>query len=106
MRLLYVIHQFFPDCHSGTEQHCLAAAREARRRGVDVTVLALHWDHDRSHPAIELFEQPYDGFRVLRLNHWRGINRNDVLRDYDNRHLEGWFRAVPYDGFRVLRLNH
>ena len=38
MRLLYVIHQFFPDCYSGTEQHCLAAAREAQRRGHDVTV--------------------------------------------------------------------
>lgn len=97
MRLLYVIHQFFPDCHSGTEQYCLAAAREARRRGDDVTVLSLHWDHERDWPAIKLFEQPYDGFRVLRLNHWRRINANDVLRDYENRHLEGWFRAVLED---------
>ena len=97
MRLLYVIHQFFPDCHSGTEQHCLAAAREARRRGHDVTVLSLHWDHDRQRPPVRLFEQPYDGFRVLRLNHWRGLNPNDVLRDYDNRHLEGWFRHVLDD---------
>ena len=97
MRLLYVIHQFFPDCHSGTEQYCLAAAREARRRGDDVTVLSLHWDHERDWPAIKLFEQPYDGFRVLRLNHGRRINANDVLRDYENRHLDGWFRAVLDD---------
>lgn len=97
MRLLYVIHQFFPDCHSGTEQYCLAAAREAQRRGDEVTVLSLHWDHDRDWPAIRLFEQPYDGIRVLRLNHWRRLNGNDVLRDYENRHLEGWFRAVLDD---------
>lgn len=97
MRLLYVIHQFFPDCHSGTEQYCLAAAREARRRGDDVTVLSLHWDHERDWPAIKLFEQPYDGFRVLRLNHWSRINGNDVLRDYENLHLDGWFRAVLDD---------
>lgn len=97
MRLLYVVHQFFPDCHSGTEQYCLATAREARRRGDDVTVLSLHWDHDRDWPAIRLFEQPYDGFRVLRLNHWRRINANDVLRDYDNPHLEGWLRTVLDD---------
>ena len=45
----------------------------------------------------KLFEQPYDGFRVLRLNHWRRINANDVLRDYENRHLDGWFRAVLED---------
>jgi len=94
VRLLYVIHQFFPDCHSGTEQHCLAAAREARRRGHDVTVLSLHWDHDRNWPPIRLFDQPVEGIRVIRLNHYRGINPNDILRDYENLHLEGWFRKV------------
>jgi glycosyltransferase involved in cell wall biosynthesis len=94
MRLLYVIHQFFPDCHSGTEQYCLAVAREARRRGDEVTVLSMHWYHDREEPAIEVFEAPYDGFRVLRLNHWRRINPNDVLRDYENLHLDGWFQRV------------
>ncbi len=97
MRLLFVIHQFFPDCHSGTEQYCLAVAREARARGDEVTILSLHWDHDRDWPAIRLFEQPYDGFRVLRLNHWRRINNNDVLRDYQNLHLDGWFRSVLDD---------
>ena len=97
MKLLYVIHQYFPDCHSGTEQYCLAAAREARRRGDEVTILALHWDHDRDWPPIFTLEQSYDDTRVIRLNHWRRINPNDVLRDYDNRHLEGHFRAVLDD---------
>ncbi|MFM1873507.1 MAG: hypothetical protein RL398_2929 [Planctomycetota bacterium] len=94
MRILQVVHQFFPDCHSGTEQYCLAHAREAMRRGDDVTVLSLHWDHDRDWPPVRLFEQPYEGVRVLRLNHWRRLNPNDVLRDYENLHLEGWFRRV------------
>lgn len=97
MRLLFVVHQFFPDCRSGTEQYCLAIARAARAAGDDVTVLSLHWDHDRDWPPTRLFEQPFDGFRVLRLNHWRGNNRNDVLRDYENRHLDGWFRDVLDD---------
>ncbi len=94
MRLLYVVHQFFPDCHSGTEQYCLSMARQAQRNGDEVTVLSLHWDHDRDWPPVKLFEQPYDGVPVLRLNHWRRQNPNDVLRDYENLHLEGWFRAV------------
>lgn len=97
MRILHVIHQFFPDCHSGTEQYCLAVAREGRRRGDDITVLSMHWDHQRAQPTAELFEQPFDGFRVIRLNHWSGINPNDVLRDYENLHLEGWFQAVLDD---------
>lgn len=97
MRLLYVIHQFFPDCHSGTEQYCLAAAREARRRGHDVTVLSLHARHEDEMPPVQLFELPYDGFRVVRLNHWRRMNPNDVLRDYENLHLDGWFQRVLDD---------
>ena len=97
MRLLYVIHQFFPDCHSGTEQYCLAMAREARRRGHEVTVLSLHYEWAKARPPIELFAQPYDGFRVLRLNHWIGINPNDVQRDYTNLHLDGWFQRVLDD---------
>lgn len=97
MRLLYVIHQFFPDCHSGTEQYCLAAAREARRRGDEVTVLSLHPCHEDEVPPVRLFDQPYDGFRVVRLNHWRRMNPNDVLRDYQNRHLDGWFQQVLDD---------
>jgi len=97
MRLLYVIHQFLPDCFSGTEQHCLAAAREAQRRGHDVTVLSLHWDHDRDWPPVRVFDQPIEDLRVIRLNHWRRLNPNDVLRDYENRHLEGFFQQVLDD---------
>ncbi len=94
MRILYTIHQFLPDSHSGTEQHCLAVAREARRRGDEPVILCLHWDHDRDWPPIRRFEQPVDGLRVIRLNHWRRINPNDQLRDYQNLHLEGWFQQV------------
>lgn len=94
MRLLYVIHQFFPDCHSGTEQYCLAAAQEARRRGDEVTVLSLNPCHGDSMPPVRVFDAPYDGFDVKRINHWQQINPNDVLRDYNNPHLEGWFRQV------------
>ncbi|MCK5944479.1 MAG: glycosyltransferase, partial [Planctomycetes bacterium] len=94
MRLCFVVHQFFPHARSGTEQYCLAMAREARRRGDEVTILSLHWAHDRQHPPVELVDEPYDGFEVLRLSHWRGLNPNDVLRDYRNLHLEGWFQQA------------
>lgn len=94
MRLCYVIHQFLPWASSGTEQYCLATAREARRRGDDVTILSLHWDHERTEPPIRVHDEPYDGFRVLRLNHGRVVNPNDVLRDYENLHLEGWFARI------------
>lgn len=94
MRLLFVIHQFFPDCHSGTEQYCLASAREARRRGDEVTVLSLDGRREDEIPPVRIFDAPYDGLRVIRLMHWRRMNPNDVLQDYENLHLDGWFQRV------------
>jgi glycosyltransferase involved in cell wall biosynthesis len=94
VKLLYVVHQFFPECRSGTEQYSLATAREARRRGDEVTVLSLHpWLH-LPDPALLLFDEPYDGLRVLRLRHWEGLNPNDVLRDYHNPAVAELFRRV------------
>ncbi len=84
MKLLYVIHQYFPACHSGTEQYCLAVSREARRRGDDVTVLSLEPDYNRRDPHLVVFDRPYDDFTVLRLRYWGGIQPNEVLRDYEN----------------------
>ncbi len=94
MKLLYVIHQYFPDCFSGTEQYCLAASREARRRGDEVVVLSLDPDPARQDPPLLLYDQPYDGFTVLRLRHWRGLQPNDVLRDYENPHVARLFGSV------------
>ncbi len=84
MKLLFVIHQYFPDCHSGTEQYCLAVSREARRRGDEVVVLSLEPDYNRRDPHLVVFDRPYDGFTVLRLRYWGGIQPNEVLRDYEN----------------------
>lgn len=97
MKLLYVVHQFFPDCHSGTEQYCLATAREARRCGDEVVVMSLHPNFDDADPPLLLVDEPYDGFPVLRLRHWRGLNRNDVLRDYHNPLVAALFRRVLDD---------
>lgn len=84
MKLLYVIHQFFPECHSGTEQYCLATAREARRRGDDVTILSLEPIYDRQDKPLARFDVPYDDFRVMRLRHWSELQPNEILRDYEN----------------------
>ncbi|MCA8942946.1 MAG: glycosyltransferase family 4 protein [Planctomycetes bacterium] len=94
MKLLYVVHQFFPECHSGTEQYCLATAREARRRGDDVEILSLEPIYDRQDPPLLVFDLPYDGFRVRRLRHWEGLNPNEILRDYENPVVARMFRDL------------
>ena len=94
VKVLYVVHQYFPDCFSGTEQYTLAVSREARRRGLDVTILSLWPDAGRDDPPILLEDRPYDGCSVLRLRHWQGLLPNDVLRDYQNPLVAARFRAV------------
>jgi glycosyltransferase involved in cell wall biosynthesis len=94
MKLLYVIHQFFPECYSGTEQYCLAAAREARRRGDEVVVLSLVPDFGCEKPPLYLYDQPYDGLRVRRLRHWAHLQPSEHLRDYENPLVAALFRRV------------
>lgn len=84
MKLLYVIHQYFPECYSGTEQYCLAVSREARRRGDEVVVLSLEPDFGTAEPELDVYDQPYDGFSVLRLRHHWAVQPNELLRDYQN----------------------
>lgn len=94
MKLLYVVHQFFPECYSGTEQYCLAAAREGRRRGDEVVVLSLTPDFGHDDAPLHVYEQPHDGFRVIRLRPWGGFHPNDVRRDYENPVIAARFRRV------------
>lgn len=97
MKLLYVIHQYFPQAFSGTEQYCLAVSREARRRGDEVVVLSLVPDFGCEEPLLHLYDEPYDGFTVLRLRHWWGLQPNELLRDYENPLVAERFRQVLAD---------
>ncbi|MCA8977997.1 MAG: hypothetical protein KDC98_24945, partial [Planctomycetes bacterium] len=94
MKVLYVVHQFFPECYSGTEQYCLAVSREARRRGLDTTILSLWPDAGRDDPPLAVEDRPFDGCTVLRLRHWWGLSPNEVLRDYGNPLVAARFRRV------------
>ncbi|MBZ0153170.1 MAG: glycosyltransferase [Planctomycetes bacterium] len=94
MKVLYVVHQYFPECYSGTEQYCLAVSREARRRGLDTTILSLWPDSGCGQPPLVVEDRPYDGCPVLRLRHWWGLANNEHLRDYQNPLVAARFRQV------------
>jgi glycosyltransferase involved in cell wall biosynthesis len=95
VKLLYVIHQFFPDCRSGTEQYCLALAQEARRQGDQVTILSLDGvaEHEPPEP-IKVEDRPYDGFSVLRMRLWAGLVPDPNLRDYQNPQAAARFAEI------------
>ncbi|MCI0589474.1 MAG: glycosyltransferase family 4 protein [Planctomycetes bacterium] len=94
MRLLYVLHQFFPEAYSGTEQYVLACAREGRRRGHDVTIASLLPDSSIPDPPVHVYRETYDGFPVVRVRHWIGLLRNEALRDFHDPHLRPAFARI------------
>ncbi len=97
MKILLVVHQYFPQCHSGTEQYCRATAREATRRGDEVVVLSLDPWVWRDDPPFWLRDEPYEGLSTPRLRHWEGLSANPVLLDYHNPIVAARFDEVLAD---------
>ena len=110
MKILLTVHQFLPDYAAGTEILTLDTARELRRRGHEVSVLARHpaevplADNQR----FERYE--YDGVPVIRFQHSHipmGGQLNTTEAEYNNwlvaahlalPHLGGWEWAGRWMG--------
>jgi len=94
VKLVYVVHQWFPESYTGTEQYARAVALEAKRRGDEVTIVSLvPWFHE-ARPAVWLYEESYEGLRVFRIRYWQETARNQALRDYRNPLVAAAFRRV------------
>ena len=96
MRVLYVVHQFFPRYISGTEQYVLALARAGREAGDDVRVYTVdpRWRDDGEPAEMDC------------LYEWAGVpvtsHRFDH-RDVKNHSLADWWNPRNAKSFeRVL----
>lgn len=94
MKLVYVVHQWFPESYTGTEQYARALAFEARRRGDEVTIVSLvPWFHE-PRPAVWLYQETYAGLPVYRIRYWQEVSPNQAFRDYRNPLVAAAFRRV------------
>ena len=87
-RILYVAHGFPPDQMAGAEVYTWAIAREAARRGHQVTVLAPAVRP--GHPEHALVEEEVDGVRVLRLNQ-NNVGLDRLERTYRDARIDRLF---------------
>ena len=99
MRVLYVVHQFFPRHISGTEQYVLALAKAGRAAGDDVRVFTVDPDWGRSTLAPGLTKYEFEGVPVAihkidpkRIHNW-------VLLDWWNPQVGPSFEQM-LDEFR------
>ena len=64
MKVLLVVHYFFPDHFYGTETYTLEVARDLRRRGYDVEIMSAMSPGEKGGQEKLLFRYTYDGFTV------------------------------------------
>ncbi|HKE00343.1 MAG TPA: glycosyltransferase, partial [Planctomycetota bacterium] len=111
MRIGFVVHQFFPRHHTGTEQYVRALAREAIRRGDDARVLTHEPHLAATTPGRAVVDDDVEGIPVRRVAVARGVVANPVLADHVHplhallarRWLEEW-RPQALHVFHLLGL--
>jgi glycosyltransferase involved in cell wall biosynthesis len=94
MRVLYVVHQFYPQFVSGTEQYVLALARAGRAAGDDVRVFTVDPDFRHLDPPRETARYDYLGVPVTRYRFDKQAVRNHVYTDYHHPEVGEPFRGV------------
>ncbi len=107
MRVLYVVHQFFPKYISGTEQYVLALARAGRAAGDDVRIYTVDPDWRQPDRPAELLRYEFGGVPVVCHAFAKNAVKNHVLADWWNPQNEASFGAL-LDEFRpdVVHLFH
>ncbi|MSR47359.1 MAG: glycosyltransferase [Planctomycetes bacterium] len=99
MRVLYVVHQFFPKYISGTEQYVLALARAGRAAGDDVRVYTVDPDWNGADRPETLVRHEFAGVPVVCHDFKKSPVENHVLVDWWNPAVGPNFRAF-LDEFR------
>jgi len=110
MRILYLVHQFFPEFGSGTERVTLNLARAMQRAGHHVQVLGCAVTPGHLPPAracaIDSAEQGLvEGVAVTMLAHGRLPARADTGFDVDEAltaQVEAWLRSERFDLVHVM----
>ncbi|MBM4014927.1 MAG: glycosyltransferase [Planctomycetes bacterium] len=99
MRVLQIVHQFFPKYISGTEQYVLALARAGRAAGDDVRVFTVDPDWNGADRPETVVRHEVDGVPVICHDFPKQPVRNHVLADWWNPAVGASFRTL-LDEFR------
>lgn len=97
MRVLLTVHQFLPDCSSGTEILTLSSAKELQRRGHEVTILTAHPTTELLNDEQRFDRYEYEGLEVHRFRHDyvpMGGQENIVEAEYNNPLSAAYFRQL------------
>ncbi len=108
VRTGFVVHQFLPRHHTGTEQYVRALAREARRRGHDARVFTVEPTASFRVAARLRVDDEVEGIPVHRFAVARSAVANPVLGDHDQplvaAELRRWLDAFAPEALHAFHL--
>jgi glycosyltransferase involved in cell wall biosynthesis len=111
MRILYILHQFFPEFSGGTERVALNLARMAQRAGHHVHVLACTVEPERSggspadRPVAGCFKSTWEGVPVTLIPRSQLPGAADISFEVDEGladRLAAWMDGERFDIAHVL----
>lgn len=109
MRILYILHQFYPEFSGGTERVTLNLARAMQRAGHHVQILACTMQPDAAHAKAKLKGATYlvhQGLPITLIPHKSLPNTADIGFETSHAfvgHLVDW---VKREGFDVAHVTH
>lgn len=112
MRILFILHQFFPEFHGGTERVALNMARMAQHAGHYVHVLASTVEPERCHgsdmdPGLPgSFEFTYQGVPVTLIPRSSLPDTADISFDIDQSITDVLLTWMQYQRFDVVHVFH
>ncbi|MBW1679183.1 MAG: glycosyltransferase family 4 protein [Deltaproteobacteria bacterium] len=93
MRIIYVLHQFFPRHVTGTETYTLGLAKALQRKGHEVAVLCYEHNHFEGIPPLGILKDEYNGIPVRRFCYDPKLAPNPIYYEYYNPLMGEWARA-------------
>jgi glycosyltransferase involved in cell wall biosynthesis len=104
MNILYIVHQFYPESHTGTEKFLLNLASALQRDGHFVQIVTYTFSRDRSNPAdkqnLSTHDYVYRGLPITAVRHHRSPIDINVACDIPDIHrfaLEYMQKRRPFD---------
>ena len=94
MKILYVVHQFFPEHIGGTEVYTLGLAQAARAEGHEVAIATYHESELGDLADFRIREFSYEGLPVYEFHYNLSVAEHPARFEYNNTDLAGQFRDL------------
>ena len=79
MKISYVVHQFLPEHHAGTEMFTCDLIREMKKRGHEISLLTFSHNPQRKSPLFGQIDDVWEDIPVVRLLFDVGYATNPLL---------------------------